>query len=231
MPSVPGPVQVVVADARAPVRAIVAGALSGDVATCVVGQAGDAEELFPLLRDQRVDVLLIGNDLPRAGGLPLIGSVALQSPHTAIIVLSSDASKVDLAHAVAEGARGIVPHDAPAELLRKCVRCVAAGEFWISRDQVGSLAERLRQSCADAEKAARPFDRLTPRELDIVSAVVHGSSNKDIAGMFGLSPQTVKNHLSNIFLKLGVESRLELALAALHGGLMRPALDSSNHPR
>ena len=146
-----------------------------------------------------------------------------------MIVLSSQGARIDLARAVTDGARGIVPHDAPAELLRKCVRCVAAGEYWISRDQVGTLADRLRHSSAD-EETTRLFDRLTPRELDIVSAVVQGSSNKEIANTFGLSPQTVKNHLSNIYLKLGVESRLELALSALQRGIFRPSTNSENLP-
>ncbi len=80
--------------------------------------------------------------------------------------------------------------------------------------------EQLRRSEDDGARELTPAGRLTPRELQIVAAIVEGASNKDVGQQFGLSQQTVKNHLSHIFDKLGVSNRLELALYAVHHKLL-----------
>ena len=95
-----------------------------------------------------------------------------------------------------------------------------AGEYWVGREAVSNLVQYLRtQMQASNEESRQKKFGLTPRELEIVSAVVAGYSNKEIAEYFKISEDTVKHHLSNIFDKLGVSTRLELALFAVNQGL------------
>ena len=116
------------------------------------------------------------------------------------------------------GVRGIITKESATSLLFKCIRSVMAGEYWFGKESVKDLSEALQQRA----HARRPSEAgaLTPRELDIVAAIVDGAGNKDIAQQFGVSQQTVKNHLSSIFDKLGVSTRLELALYAINHNLL-----------
>ncbi len=114
------------------------------------------------------------------------------------------------------GVRGIVLKDSATRLLYKCIRSVIAGEYWVGHERVSELVHALRQLTTSATRTTTPVKMLTRRELQIVGGIVQGATNRDIAQKFGMSEQTVKNHLSNIFDKVGVSNRLELALFAVH---------------
>jgi len=103
--------------------------------------------------------------------------------------------------------------DVSTELLFKCIQCVHASQYWLGHQTVSDLVDAIVLKPADHRPSKAT---LTSRELDIVAAIVDGASNREIAQQFGLSPQTVKNHLSSIFDKLGVSNRLELALYAVN---------------
>jgi two-component system, NarL family, nitrate/nitrite response regulator NarL len=97
---------------------------------------------------------------------------------------------------------------------------VMSGEYWVGRESVSNLVQYLRTLVqSSGEEARQRKFGLTPRELEIVAAVVAGYSNKEIAEHFKISEDTVKHHLSNIFDKLGVSTRLELALFAVNQSL------------
>jgi two-component system nitrate/nitrite response regulator NarL len=137
-----------------------------------------------------------------------------------IILLTAAAEKSQIVEALQLGARGVVLKDSATQLLIQAIRTVMGGEYWVGREQVSNLVQYLRmlmQTTAQETKQ-RKFG-LTPRELEIVSAVVAGFANKEIAGHFKISEDTVKHHLSNIFDKLGVSTRLELALFAVNQSL------------
>jgi len=178
---------------------------------CVL--AADAAEAVRLVRAQVVDVMLVDLHIAPAGALGLLDPVLQASPETRPVILVAPGSEFDPAVLVAHGARGFLASDADGPLLRKCVNAVHGGEYWLARDQVGPLLQRLQQ-----RSLAEPpsLDLLTPREHDIVRAILRGSSNGAIASDFALSPQTVRNHLSSVYLKLGVSTRLELALLVMH---------------
>ena len=118
------------------------------------------------------------------------------------------------------GARGIVLKEAPTDILFKSVRSVVDGHFWVGQNPVNSLLEALHPYVTLADERAKKQFGLTSREIDVVGAVVSGFTNRDIAGKFSISEQTVKHHLRNIFDKLGVSNRLELALFAINHGLV-----------
>ena len=114
----------------------------------------------------------------------------------------------------------MVLKDCGTEILMKSIRSVLAGEYWVGREPVSNLMLYLRGLMDSSTKISRQRRfGLTPRELDIVSAVVAGYANKEIAEYFKISEDTVKHHLSNIFDKTGVSTRLELALFAVNQAL------------
>ena len=136
------------------------------------------------------------------------------------VVESLPGADAQIVEALQLGARGVVLKDSATQLLLKAIHTVMSGEYWVGRESVSNLVQYLRtlmQSSND-EARQRKFG-LTPRELEIVSAVVAGYSNKEIAEYFKISEDTVKHHLSNIFDKLGVSTRLELALFAVNQAL------------
>ena len=201
------------ADGRSAVSARLAEALT-EVPGVACVLAADAAEAVRLVRAQSVDVILMDLHLAPAGAIGLLDPLLQASPETRPVILVEPGGDFEPAVLVAQGARGFLSSDADGPMVRKCVNSVHGGEYWLARDQVGPLLEHLRTDARPG--SSRNLDLLTPREHDIVRAILRGASNGAIASDFALSPQTVRNHLSSIYLKLGVSTRLELALLVMH---------------
>jgi len=133
------------------------------------------------------------------------------------IILTAAIEKAQVAAAIQLGARGVVPKDAARDVWLERIRNVIAGEYWVGRegvtDPVPVLRDRMGRPCARSR--GKPF-KLTARELEVIERIVAGYTNKDMAQRFSISERTVKHHLTSIFRKLGVSSRLELVLFAVH---------------
>ncbi|HVI06677.1 MAG TPA: response regulator transcription factor [Candidatus Binatia bacterium] len=215
------PVRIVIADDHPIFRDGLRRLLEAEPGFKVIGEAQDGAEAVKLARQLKPDIMLLDLAMPKHPGLEALRdlSTGASSP-VRVILLTAAAEKSQIVEALQLGARGVVLKDSATQLLLKAIQTVMSGEYWVGRESVSNLVQYLRtlvQSSSD-EARQRKFG-LTPRELEIVAAVVAGYSNKEIAEYFKISEDTVKHHLSNIFDKLGVSTRLELALFAVNQSL------------
>jgi two-component system nitrate/nitrite response regulator NarL len=188
----------------------------------VIGEAPDGVEAVRLARQLKPDILLLDLAMPKQPGLEALRemSTSAGAHPVRVILLTAAAEKNQIVEALQLGARGVVLKDSATQLLLKAIDTVMSGEYWVGRESVSNLVQYLRTLVqSSGEEARQRKFGLTPRELEIVSAVVAGYSNREIAEYFKISEDTVKHHLSNIFDKLGVSTRLELALFAVNQSL------------
>jgi len=191
----------------------------------IVAQAHDGREVLQVLQEHQPDILLLDLKMPNLDGLGTLQRLQANRNQTKVIVLTASEDKNEFVQAVKFGTSGIVLKQTATELLIKSIRKVHAGEIWLDSNTTAAV---MRQFAAPEEAQAPvapppPRDRdrspLSQREREIVSLVAQGFKNKEMAEKMFISEQTVKNHLHNIFDKLGVSDRLELALYAIHNNL------------
>jgi two-component system, NarL family, nitrate/nitrite response regulator NarL len=201
----------------------------------VVGEAADGAEVIKRLPQLKPDLLLLDLAMPLLPGMEVLRELAA-APATVgrravagrpagagklhILLLTVGIEKEEIVEALQLGARGVVLKDGATELLIKAIRTVMAGQYWVGREAVADLVAYLRRLMQVGGKPAQVPFRLTQREREIVSAIVQGNTNRDVATQLSISEDTVKHHLSNIFDKTGVSTRLELALFAVRHNLV-----------
>jgi DNA-binding NarL/FixJ family response regulator len=222
-------VRIVIADDHPILRDGLRRLLESEPDFVVVGEACDGHQAVEQVKRLEPDVLLLDLLMPGASYVEVlreVGAIAAPTRPTRPLLLTAKIEPDEVVKALEAGARGIVLKSVSTELLMKAIRTVTAGEYWVARESVGSLVGTFRA------RTAAPPDRqfgLTRRELEIVTAVASGLTNKEIARRFALSEETVKHHLTNIFDKLGVANRVELALFAIAEQIVPPA--ASGRPK
>jgi two-component system nitrate/nitrite response regulator NarL len=187
----------------------------------IAGETGDGSELSRLVAETRPDVAVVDVRLPGISGLEVLDGLAGTNEKLRILLLATADDKEIVSEAFRLGARGVVLKESASKVLIQGIRSVIEGAFWIvdqAADNPG-LGPGDFPRLTETEPPPRTFG-LTKRELEIVASVVAGYSNKEIAKKFVISEDTVKHHVTNIFDKLGVYNRLELALFAIHNGLV-----------
>jgi two-component system nitrate/nitrite response regulator NarL len=184
----------------------------------IVGDAQTADA-FDMVKTLRPDILVLGMSAGAASLLATAERIAELGSEVRTIFLVRSAEARRLLEAVPLGACGIVPTDVTVDTLFKTIDAVMAGECRVDRGSVVNPAASIRR-LDHAHRRAKAFG-LSHRELDVVRAVMNGSTNKDIAQQFAISENTVKRHLSNIFDKVGASTRVELALFATYHQLLQ----------
>ena len=214
-------IRIVLADHQLIFRDGMKSLLAGQPDFAVVGEAGSGMQTLRLVRDFHPDVLMLDMAMP-GGGLAVLKKLAAMPQPVRVIGLVSGADRETMMAALSSGARGVIGREATTALLFKSIRTAVTDQYWIGRDDVAVIIERMRRLAQqhETEQHAKRF-RLTRREMDIVTAVAAGESNKGIAQRLSLSEDTVKHHVSHVFDKLGVYSRLELAVFAINHKLVK----------
>jgi DNA-binding NarL/FixJ family response regulator len=208
-------IRIVIADDHPVVRIGVKNMLQSDAGLDVIGEASDGDEAITGTLELLPDILLLDLQMPRLPGLEAMRAIMSGSPSVKILLLTSTITTQQIIEALQIGARGIVLKDALADHLTTAIRAVSSGDYWIGGKRVVNLVGALHELMQQAAVPERKTYGLTPRELEVVGCIVEGCSNRDIAKQFSISEETVKRHLSNIFDKTGVSTRLELALFAI----------------
>jgi len=187
----------------------------------VVGEASDGGEAIKMAQRLKPDILLLDLAMPQVPGLEALRELRNSVEAIRVILLTAAIDREQIVDALHHGVRGVVLKESATQLLLKSIRCVMAGQYWVGRESVTDLVRIIRDLTVIPEQGPRKRAyNLTPRERDIISSIVDGYTNKDIAEKFSIAEQTVKHHLGNIFDKLGVSNRLELALYAVNHHLV-----------
>lgn len=212
--------RLIVADADALARTAVAFLVENHPLIRLVDELSTGMELIRELDRQPAEVALIDLALPPNGGLDALRRLRERWPESKVVMIGEAMDDWALAESIRLGARGALSKDAAREMLVACISEVYAGHYWIERegglDSLRLLADKTGpvQSIAGA--------RLSQKEKQIISFILEGCTNRQIAETLQTSEQVVKNHLSRIFDKVGVYNRLELALYALNHRLLKP---------
>jgi len=192
----------------------------------VVAQAQDGRQVLEVLQQYQPDILLLDLKMPGLDGLATLQKLQSSKHKTRVIVLTASEDKNEFVQAMKLGTSGIVLKQSATDLLIKSIRKVNAGEIWLDSHTTAAVmrqfatgADEVPSGVPSSSSRERERSLLSQREREIVALVAQGFKNKEMAEKMFISEQTVKNHLHNIFDKLGVSDRLELALYAIHNNL------------
>jgi DNA-binding NarL/FixJ family response regulator len=193
----------------------------------IVGQAANGEDGLTLIRTLRPQIAVIDVNLPGMNGQQVMRQVALDKLPTRVILLTGYDDQEQIIHAMRGGAAAYCAKDVQPEYLVDVIRQVAEGKYIVNNQAIDE-PELERWLNSQTENAIRsygdpgePFYPLSGREMEVLAFVTKGLSNKEIANLLGISHQTVKNHVTSILRKLGVEDRTQAAIYALRRGWVR----------
>lgn len=193
----------------------------------VVGDASDAGQALNAIRELSPDVVIVNLPGRRlAGMMPAMEDLTAAGSHARTILLTTTIEKTHILQAQELGVSGILVRETPARVLFESVKSVAAGHCWLGRKPLEDLGQARRHLI----RVRKNRFELTERELEVVQAVLRADTNKSIASRLSITEEAVKYHLSNIFTKVGVFTRLQLAVFAMNHKLTPDAVVVRTRP-
>ncbi|HEY5162790.1 MAG TPA: response regulator transcription factor [Terriglobales bacterium] len=214
----PQPIRLILADSQAIFRVGVRKVVAVEDDLRVVAQAETLGQTLSAVSKFPADVLLFESRIS-PNPSEAVSEILKRSPELKVVVVTGDLDAEATVEYLGRGVKGIVNRAITPDLLIRCVRRVAEGEIWIENRGVNWVIEAYK-SQASMMTSPRPKNRLTDKELLIVSCVTQGMRNKEIAQEVGTTEQVIKNYLRKVYDKLGVSDRLELALYCIHHRLL-----------
>ena len=185
----------------------------------VLAEAVNGAEAVKLVRELAPDVVVMDLNMPTMSGVDATRLITSQSPLTRVIVLSISDEDADVMDAIVAGACGYLLKDSSIAEVVTGIRSAAIGAALISPAIASKVLQRVRASTADTDIAETIRAELSDRELEVLKLIANGKDNAQIAAELVISPKTVKNHISNILMKLQMQNRIQAAVYAVRSGL------------
>ena len=211
-------IKILIADDHAIFRDGLRKLLDSEEEITIIGEARNGSECIKMLGKLKPDILLLDLRMPDKNGLAVLEEVNFNTLPTRVILLTASGDDREVVRAMRLGARGVVLKESAIDLLVKSIHCVHAGEIWLDSRMTAGVINAFSASPKSGTRSEKPL--LSDREMEVVQLVAQGVHGKEIGEKLFISKQTVKNHMHNIFDKLGVSDRLELALYAIHHRLI-----------
>jgi len=211
------PIRILVADDHVLVRSGLRALLRADPDVEVVGEAGDGAETLRLAAKLGPDLVLLDISMPDESGISTAKRLKEAHPELFVLFLTMHEDESLLHEALRAGAAGYVIKRAEASELLQAIRSACRGDIYVHPAMTRGL---LRQPVSARPRRGAPAEALTPRELEVLRLLVRGNTNRQIAGLLGLSTRTVESHRANLMGKLGLTSRVELVEYAEEHDLM-----------
>lgn len=210
-------IRVMLADDHVLIREGIRQLLEFDGSMEVVAEANDGEECIEKLLETEPQILLLDINMPRGNGIEILKEIKRRKINVKVLILTVHEGIEYLLKAVDYGADGYVMKDAESVELKKAINVIMNGESYIQPKLVPALNNRLVARDIDKDK----IESLTGREREVLIQVANGMFNKEIAMSLNISERTVKNHISNIFKKIGVFDRTQAAVFAIKNDLIK----------
>lgn len=186
----------------------------------VVGEAANHADALTLARNEQPDITLLDLDLGAESGLDLLPRLFVAAPQTRVLILTGMRDAVKHRQAIRQGAMGVVLKEQAPGVLLKAIEKVYGGEVWLDRATLANvLSEMVATPSAPVNAEVARIATLTEREREVCALVGEGLKNKQISERLSITETTVRHHLTSIFAKLGVESRLEMVILVHRHGL------------
>jgi DNA-binding NarL/FixJ family response regulator len=185
----------------------------------VVGEAAGGTDALRIVREIAPDVVVMDLNMPGMSGVEATREIAAIAPLTRVVVLTISDQDDDVMDAIVAGACGYLVKDSSIEELMRGINAAAIGESLISPPIASKVLQRMRAVTLD-QGAETIRAELSDRELDVLRLIANGKDNSEIAEALHISPKTVKNHISNILMKLQIENRIQAAVYAVRSGIV-----------
>jgi DNA-binding NarL/FixJ family response regulator len=186
----------------------------------IVGEAATGENAIRIVRELAPDVVVMDLNMPGIGGVDATRHITSIAPLTRVVMLTISDQDSDVMDAILAGACGYLLKDSSIQELIAGIESAARGESLISPNIAAKVLQRVRATSTQPEIASTIRSELSDREIEVLKLIANGKDNAVIAAELHISPKTVKNHISNILMKLQIDNRIQAAVYAVRSGIV-----------